>query len=344
MSVFSPWSIAKAGARLVLGERRYLEFRDRLWELRGELTPSPVRLRQLHARLLEVRARFKSYVLQSLDRQRALEKELARLKYPALCRGDLDVVAEIVVQGDMAPGSADSVSVVITNYNYGRYLPEAIESVLAQAHRPVELVVIDDASRDGSAEVLERALGRGDAVSSTRILLKHNIGQAAARNVGVRLARGEFAFILDADNRLLPGCLERHVRAARAADADAAYAVVRVFGPVSYRREVLSDGPFNVERLSKGNYIDAMALFRRSALLEAGLYSTELVLYGVEDYELWLRFAAQRRKVEFVPDVLSEYRVHGQNLLSVAELDLRGALAHLHTKYPGIFSESLPHR
>jgi hypothetical protein len=329
------WSIAKLGSRFVLGERLYVSLRERF------STPKPaLQVQQLRTLLLDVRAQFKSHVLRSLSRQRALEKELAQLKYPSLYRQDLDVTVEIVRKGEMPSGSADSISVVITNYNYGQYLPEAIESVLAQTHGEVEVVVVDDASTDGSTDELERLLDRAGAIPSSRALLKHNIGLPGARNLGVRLARGEFVFMLDADNRLLVDCLERHVRMARSTGSDATYAIIRVFGHGSLRPQFLSDAPFDVKRLSTKNYIDSMALFRRTALLEAGLYSTELVLYGVEDYELWLRFAAQRRRVEFIPTVLSEYRIHGQNMLPVAVLDLRGGIAHLRSKYPDIFSNA----
>ena len=339
MNRLSVWTLAKAGAKVVLGNRRYLRLRERLWEWKVQLTPSRVRVRQLRGQLLETRAQFKSYFLRSLSRQRVLEKEYARLKYPSLFREDLDVVAEAIHSGDALFESPDSISVVITNYNYGRYLPEAIESVLAQTHQNMEVIVVDDASTDGSSEVLERVLGQAGAIPRKRVLLKHNVGLATGRNLAIGMARGEFVFILDADNRLLPDCFERHVRAARESGADAVYAIIRMFGAAPVVDRFLSDAPFNTERLSRGNYIDAMALFRRSALVEVGLFSADPILYGWEDYELWLRFAAQRRKVEFVPTVLSEYRIHGSNMISVTGLDLREARAHLWAKYPEIFAK-----
>src|ERR1700730_11824187 len=91
------WSIAKMGARFVLGERPYLNLRERV------STPKPrLQVQQLRTQLLDVRAQFKSHVLRSLSRQRALEKELAQLKYPSLYLQDLDVTAEIVRKGEMA--------------------------------------------------------------------------------------------------------------------------------------------------------------------------------------------------------------------------------------------------
>jgi glycosyltransferase involved in cell wall biosynthesis len=327
------------GARVFLGKDRYLGFRERLWQLGPRLTRPSVQVRQLRAQLTGVSKQFKSHVLRSMIRQRALEKELAQFRYPGLYRADLDVTAEIVQQGKMPVGSGDSVSVVITNYNYRQYLPETIDSVFAQTHADSELIIVDDASTDGSPDVLEGLLGRAGALPATRLLLKHNVGLPTARNLGLRLAQGEFVFILDADNRLLKPCLELHVRTARDTGADAVYSSIQTAGGASHVPRVLSNAPFSADKLSTGNYIDAMALFRRSALLEAGLYSTEPALYGFEDYELWLRFAAQGRRVEFIPTVLSEYRVHEQNMITVAKLDMSGVRAHLRAKYPGIVSD-----
>lgn len=330
------WPLGKKGARILLGRDRYLGLRERLWQLGPRLTRPSVQVQQLRARLNSVSHQFKSHVLRTLIRQRALEKELAQLKYPGLYQADLDITAEVVRRGQMSTGSDDSISVVITNYNYRQYLPEAINSVLAQTHRRSELIIVDDASTDGSPDVLEGLLDRDGVLPTTCLLLKHNVGLPTARNLGVQLAQGPFVFILDADNRLLRPCLELHVGKARESAADAVYSSIQTMGGVSHVPRVLSNAPFDAEKLSAGNYIDAMALFRRSALLEAGLYSTDPMLYGFEDYELWLRFAAQGKRVEFIPRVLSEYRVHGQNMLAVAKLDTRSVLEHLRAKYPNI--------
>jgi glycosyltransferase involved in cell wall biosynthesis len=208
--------------------------------------------------------------------------------------------------------------------------------VLRQTHKRVELVVVDDASSDHSPEEVARALEQASSVPWQLIRLRHNIGLPAARNIGVKLARGEFVFILDADNHLLPWCLEDHVHAAEKSGADAAYGMVKTFGTVS---RILSDADFSAQRLARGPYIDAMALFRRSALMEMGLYAMEPELYGWEDYELWVRIAALARPVTFVPSVLSHYRFHQTNMISIASLDTRGAWAYLFSTYPGIFGE-----
>ncbi|PXW93686.1 glycosyl transferase family 2 [Sphaerotilus hippei] len=101
------------------------------------------------------------------------------------------------------------VSVVIDNYNYEQFIAQAIESALAQTHDDVEVIVIDDGSRDGSMEVVRRYADR------VRIHEKPNGGQASAYNLGVTLVSGELVMYLDADDWLYPGAVAALVAAWR---------------------------------------------------------------------------------------------------------------------------------
>ena len=113
---------------------------------------------------------------------------------------------------------------LIGAYNAAPYLGEAIESVLSQTYRPLELVVVDDGSTDGTNDV---ARSFGDAVVYE---YQPNAGNGAARNRAVRLASGSLFAFLDADDRFLPDKLARQY-AALAADpsADVAFGHVREF-------------------------------------------------------------------------------------------------------------------
>lgn len=94
-------------------------------------------------------------------------------------------------------------SVVVNNYNYGRFLGAAIDSALAQTYSPIEVVVVDDGSTDGSRSIIE---AYGDRVTA---VLKDNGGQASAFNAGFAASRGEVVIFLDADDVLLPAAVER---------------------------------------------------------------------------------------------------------------------------------------
>jgi glycosyltransferase involved in cell wall biosynthesis len=106
---------------------------------------------------------------------------------------------------------APSVSIVINNYNYERFLPAAIESALSQSYAPIEVLVVDDGSTDRSREVI--------AGYGARILpvLKHNGGQASAFNAGVGASRGQIICLLDADDLFHPDKVSQVVEVFRTA-------------------------------------------------------------------------------------------------------------------------------
>jgi glycosyltransferase involved in cell wall biosynthesis len=110
-------------------------------------------------------------------------------------------------------------SIIVNNYNYGRFLAEAIESALDQTYPHLEVIVVDDGSTDDSREVIADYDGRVIPV------LKANGGQASAFNAGFRASRGEVVFFLDADDMLLPTAVESAVDLFRSAEADQANVV-----------------------------------------------------------------------------------------------------------------------
>jgi len=91
------------------------------------------------------------------------------------------------------------VSIIVNNYNYGRFLGQAIESALAQTYAPIEIIVVDDGSTDQSRDVIA---GYGDRVIP---VLKENGGQCSAFNAGVAAAHGEVICFLDSDDYFFPG-------------------------------------------------------------------------------------------------------------------------------------------
>jgi glycosyltransferase involved in cell wall biosynthesis len=96
-------------------------------------------------------------------------------------------------------------SIVISSYNYGRFLPEAIDSALGQTYANTEVIVVDDGSTDHSREVIA---GYGRRILP---LCKNNGGQASALNAGYRASRGEVVFFVDSDDLLLPTAVEKAV-------------------------------------------------------------------------------------------------------------------------------------
>jgi len=238
------------------------------------------------------------------------------------------------------------VSVIIPLYNYAGTIAEAMESVAGSEAlhglRDWEIVVVDDASTDRSLSVARDLQGRLDLPVR---LVEHpfNLGLARARNTGLQQARGEWVFFLDADNRVLPRGLARLFQAAQDAgdDTAACYGILASFrnndAEPSKRQPLLSLFQWDPEELVWGPYIDAMALFRRKVLLELGGYDERMQIEaatGWEDYELWLRLADQSCKVRFIPQLIGQYRIHGQSMMASNRHQQDRAVRYLSRKYP----------
>jgi hypothetical protein len=114
-----------------------------------------------------------------------------------------------------------AVDIVVSSFNYDRYVIEAVESALGQTHPATRVIVVDDGSTDGSRELLEAYRGRVDLV------LKENGGQASALNTGLERCRGDVVIFLDADDLLRPDAVAR-AAAALAAHPTAAKAQLRM--------------------------------------------------------------------------------------------------------------------
>ena len=146
-----------------------------------------------------------------------------------------------------------------------------------------------------------------------------NTGLADARNLGLERARGQYVFVLDADNWIYPACL-RSLHAAIVSGREAAvYGIIRRFDEETGESlGLLSAYDWNVQELVRGPYIDAMALFDRQAVAAVGGYSTELLdtgWFGWEDYDLWLKLARAGQRCKLVPSILSAYRVHPGSMI-----------------------------
>jgi len=98
-----------------------------------------------------------------------------------------------------------TVSVVIPTYNFGRYLPEAIESILQQTYRDFEIIVIDDGSTDDTKNIIQKYL------PSVRYVRQENGGPSKARNTGIMMSKGKYIAFLDADDIWLPTKLEKQI-------------------------------------------------------------------------------------------------------------------------------------
>ncbi|GAA4710764.1 glycosyltransferase family 2 protein [Nocardioides conyzicola] len=238
-----------------------------------------------------------------------------------------------------------TVSVVVPCHNYGHFLPDAVSSALDQPGLDLEVVVVDDASTDDSADVARRLAARDDRV---RVLVhRANRGHIATYNDGLAEARGDYVVLLSADDLLTPGSLTRSV-----ALLERHPAVTLAYGaPVSFTGTPpvpttrvtgwsLWPGRTWLRRVcatARNPIVNPEAVLRRSVLDEVGGYDPRHPFAA--DLLLWMQ-AARRGDVGRVNGAHQAlYRVHGQNMTTT---DFAGVLTNqrtVHAAFEELFAD-----
>jgi glycosyltransferase involved in cell wall biosynthesis len=221
------------------------------------------------------------------------------------------------------------VSVVIPCYKQAHFLGEAIESVLSQSYRNIEIIVVDDGSPDGTAEVAARYMG-------VRCLRQANSGLPAARNAGLRQSQGEYVIFLDSDDRLLRDAVGLGI-AAMGAHPECAFVC-------GHNRYIGADGApiaqprrpcvgVNYMSLLAHNMIEcpASVLYRRDRIEAVGAF--DHTLRSCEDHDLYLRMA-RAYPVMCHHHPVSEYRRHGAGMSLNFERMLKSILRVLGSQKP----------
>ena len=205
------------------------------------------------------------------------------------------------------------VSVIIPAYNSEAFIDQAVSSALASRDVSVEVIVIDDSSTDGTWAILE---SYGTAIQKVR---QAKGGPYRARNLGARLARGEWIAFLDADDDWAPEKLSVQLAA-----ADEGIGLIYTdrlnFGNLDRYKERQSDSVVLhqgdvFEPLLLGNFITlSSVLMRREWFERLGGFSLNHI--GVQDWDFWLRYAAAGGLVKLCEEPLTRYRIHPNQMSS----------------------------
>lgn len=222
------------------------------------------------------------------------------------------------------PPSGELVSVIITCYNQGQYLSDAIRSVQAQTYSPIEIVIVNDGSTDGTETVAHQFPG---IVYVSRL----NQGLASARNAGLRQCSGQYMVFLDADDILYPAAIAINLQHLLQ-EPDVTF-VSGGHIKKDMATGVCTEEPVDIHRdhylqLLQGNYIGmhAAVLYRRTAFGDA-LF--DITLPVCEDYDLYLRIAQKKRVLHHAHPV-AEYRLYANSLSANIPLMLQTVLLVLH--------------
>ncbi|MDZ4753815.1 MAG: glycosyltransferase [Phycisphaerae bacterium] len=222
-----------------------------------------------------------------------------------------DIAAPPGRGSDAAAINAPRVSVVMPFRDAEAHIEEAIESMLDQSYRSLEVIAIDDGSVDGSAAIVEMLAARDARI---RLIRSERRGFVPALNHGLALARGEFIARMDADDASLPDRLHKQVAFL---DSHPETGVVggQIFAVLD--GNVITppwwiNTPIEHEGIAKAlrqrnSIYHPTALLRRDVLLAAGGYRTPFTV--VQDYDLWLRLV-ERTRLANLPDRVLRYRFH----------------------------------
>ncbi len=204
------------------------------------------------------------------------------------------------------------ISVIVPTYNYAHFIGDCLESIFSQTYKDFEVIVVDDGSTDGTAEILQ------EYKEKIRYIYQENRGLPSARNTGIQSSHGKFLAFLDSDDLWLPYKLEEQIRIlGDDADMGIIFSDASAFNERGVIREsILKEEKictgFCFERLFMGNYlVMPTVMIRKNCLEKSGIFDESLT--AVEDYDLWLRISLFY-KIGFVDKVLAMYRVHPSNM------------------------------
>lgn len=225
-----------------------------------------------------------------------------------------------------------TISVVMPAYNTEKFIGEAIESIINQTYRDWELIVVDDGSKDRTAEVAQRY---ADQDSRVKVFTKENGGISRALNYGIERAQGIWIARHDADDVALP---ERLARQLALAEADPE---VVIWGSWAQQINVTGQhiGVIQTQPTTKQEFYEMRAraeavraihptvLFKREIVLEVGGYDPQMD--GVEDSDLFARMYNKRGALVNIPEYLILVRIH-PNSITQQKKFVQGEMARRH--------------
>ena len=237
---------------------------------------------------------------------------------------------------------APRVSAVVITRNRKALLEKALESVLAQTWRDLELIVVDDGSSDGTREWMEDFAARR---SARYIYNTDGLGGNHVRNIGIRAASGRYIALLDDDDQWLPDKTEKQLRLLESHPDTGVVSCGRIAVYESGREEaedpfLLPEGDLSRAIFTDLHFTSSRLMIRRSLLEEAGLFDENLRAW--QDYELMIRLC-QRTRVGVVRENLVRYHISAADPARVSnQLPVwRDAVEYIHRKHAGLL-DSLP--
>jgi len=193
------------------------------------------------------------------------------------------------------------VSIIIPCYNHGKYIDEAVDSVLKQTFQTFEIIIINDGSND---EFTNKKL-ENYSRPNTQVITTANQGLSLARNTGIKMAQGKYILPLDADDKIHPEYLSKAINI-----IDSSENIGIVYAKTEFIDALTGvwDLPlFSFPEILLKNSIVCTSFFRKSDWTKVGGYNKNMI-YGYEDLDFWLSIIELGRETVFIPEVMFYYR------------------------------------
>lgn len=205
-------------------------------------------------------------------------------------------------------GSQPYVSIILTCYNLGAFLDEALDSALSQTYPHIEVILVDDGSTDSETQA---AVTRAARRPRVRLLQLENGGVSRARNLGIAAASGMYILPLDADDRIHPEYVAKAVAVLEERpEVGFVGCHYQTFGLYTFN---VTHADYSFPALLAENTVPICSLFRRICWEQVGGYCGDL--NGYEDWDLWIGIVEQGHSGYALPEILFDYRIRkGSNL------------------------------
>ena len=226
------------------------------------------------------------------------------------------------------------VSVIVPVYNSEKYIAEALDSILASDYTNIEVVCVDDGSKDNSLEILKKYASKDDRV---RVYSQANAGACAARNYAISLSKGELILPVDSDNKITSTFISRAV------DIMVSDIEIKVVAPrAMFFGDRLGEWKlplFSLNLLARKNIIDTCAMYRKSDWVRIGGYDVDMI--AREDWGFWIAMLKNGGRVVRLDEISLYYRVREKSKRISDREKKHHIIDVLNKKHPEFFEREL---
>jgi glycosyltransferase involved in cell wall biosynthesis len=204
-----------------------------------------------------------------------------------------------------------TVAVIVPCWNYAKYLPECIDSLVNQTYKINEIIIVNDGSPDNTTEVANQLIAKYPR-SNISLIEKKNGGLSSARNAGIRASKSQLISCVDADDKMTPGGIEEMVNLMDD-DMVLAQTALMEFGERHVIMTPTKDS--GLERIMQSNTVFCNAMFSKKVWEAVGGFDeAEVMRFGYEDWEFWIRVLAYGCRLRTSDMIALRYRAHSNNM------------------------------